>query len=779
MNQQKLQASSRVQYLIDHRHDDHDRKQIPTRTPYYEKAYEEYADSHVKLRIAHGFAAFLAGKKILIQPYDVLAGFSYRYTYRPTFPLNMPDDYDPLFRPPTGIDTFEEAEVGAKLNGFSPDSKEAQEMETFAHCVSHWLYKHWETGHILPGYERLINTGFDGLIEKTEAALKEATGTATIDLEAMLITEKAAIQYINRYAEYAAQLIATTNKVEEKEHLAKLEDALRHIAGGKPRTFLEAVQLIWLTHEMLYAESFPASFSFGRLDMYLHPFYEADLKAGRISHEEAVDIIDALWVKFGVTLHGYQNITIGGLDVDGNYVSNPLTIMMLQACRKTLFDQPLLCLRYHKSMPEEVWQESLELLKTGIGLPAFFIDDFCIPAKMRMGQSKEDATNYGLIGCVEMGCPGKEYSKTECLRVNVAKILELMFFAGKSTCTAVGTVIGSASMPSLKLGDKIIKDYIFPLFQKNDISEVNSFAELLDWYKYELTHHLQFSMTSINRLDTALPECYPTPFLSTLMEGCIETGKDITAGGAIYNNTGINLCGLANVADSLAAIRQLVFEEKRYTLETFKNAMAADYVGYDELVYDIERCPKYGNDKDSVDLLMADIVDAATKQIQSMDNPRGGKWQMGLYSVEDHAKMGIYTGALPDGKRKGEAMASAFSPVQGKDVVGPTASLNSMLKTDLTGATNGMVMDMKFTPSFFDKASHEKALRMLIDAYAAQGGGEIQFNVVGRDTLIDAQNHPEKHRELVVRVSGFSAVFTSLIKETQDEIIKRTEYKDI
>ncbi len=774
-----LTPSKNVQYLIDHRHDAHDRAQIPTRRPHYEKSYAENAHEDVKLRIAKGFASFLAEKKILICEHDILAGFAYRYTYKPSSPFNVPDDYDPLFRPPAGIDTFEEAEAGIVANGFADDSEDANHMRTFAQCVSKWLYKHWESGHIIPYFEKLIQQGYNAYIAETEKALETADEAQKIDLTAMLITEKAAVNYITRYADMAASMKESATQPAHKAQLEKMEKALRQIAGGKASTFYEAVQLIWLSHEMLYAENFPASLSFGRLDQYLYPFYAQDMAKGILTYQEAIDIIDALWVKFGITLHGYQNVTIGGLDAEGKDACNELTIIMLQACRKTLFDQPLLCLRYHKNMPEDVWAESVELLKTGIGLPAFFIDDFCIPAKERMGHSKEDAANYGLVGCVEMSCPGKEYAKTEALRVNVGKILEIMFFDGKSNCADRGAIIGNASMPSIAVSDKSIKDYTFPLFTQTRLQDITSFEQLVQWYKEEFTAHMRFSMDSINRLDSALPKCYPTPFLSVLIDGCIEKGKDVTAGGAIYNNSGINLCGLPNVTDSLQAIRELVFEQQKYTLQDFKNAMQADFVGFEDFEKDILACSKYGNDEDAVDALMAELVDAATQQVSIYTNPRGGRWQMGLYSVEDHAKMGMHTGALPDAKRNGEAMASAFSPVQGRDHVGPTATLNSMLKTDLSGATNGMVMDMKFTPSFFDKKSHTDALRMMIDAYAEQGGGEIQFNVVNKATLIEAQRNPEKHKNLVVRVSGFSAVFTSLIEETQNEIIKRTEYGDI
>ena len=506
---QNLQLSDRVKVILDHRHDYYDRSQIPTRRPHYENAFRKYADQSRDIQIAMGFKSFLAEKKILICEHDILAGFAFRYTYKPSFPFDLPDDYDPLYRPPAGIDTCEEAETGIIANGFAPDSKEAEEMRTFGKCVSKWFYKHWETGHIIPGYEALINTGFGAVIEKAKAQLTVADEAQKSAIQSMLICSEAASAYIERYAEFAKSLAETVDNPDHKAHLLRMEESLRHIAHGPARTFFDAVQMIWLTHEMLYAENFPASLSFGRMDQYLFPFYEKDLKQGVMTKADTVDILDALWIKFGITLHGYQNITIGGLNQKGEYVSNDLSIMMLQSCRKTLFDQPLVCLRYHDSMPDDLWEESVALLRTGIGLPAIFIDDFCIDAKKRMGHSPEDALEYGLVGCVEMGCPGKEYGKTEALRLNTGKILEIMFFNGKSNCLGSSGIIGNAVDQNLTVIEDKEEDYTYPLFTGDRLDKVANFREMLDWYKEELKAQLNFTMTSINRLRRRAAQVLP------------------------------------------------------------------------------------------------------------------------------------------------------------------------------------------------------------------------------------------------------------------------------
>ena len=295
-----------------------------------------------------------------------------------------------------------------------------------------------------------------------------------------------------------------------------------------------------------------------------------------------------------------------------------------------------------------------------------------------------------------------------------------------------------------------------------------------------IAKNCRIAVDSINLLVQALVDCYPTPFLSVLMEGCYAKGKDVTAGGTIYNQTGISACGMANVVDSLMAIKTLVFDRKEYTLEEMAAACAADFDGQEELLQKIrQQCPHFGNDEDEVDELMAQLIAWYADFVDQLENPRGGKYQLGLYSVEDHAYMGQHTGALPDGKRAGEALANGLSPVQGRDHKGPTAVIDSVVKTDLRPAANGMVLDLKFSPSFLEKPTHRHAIKAMLDTYFALGGVELQMNIVDRDTLLDAQAHPERHEDLVVRVSGFSALFVTLMKTTQDEIIARTEYGDL
>lgn len=754
MSVREMHASEAIRYIDEHKDENYDRSQIPVRDRCYREAFAEHPDEIRAVQFAYGFQRFLREKKIMINPHDLLAGNAYRYTYNTTLPVWCPEDFDPMYRPPMGVDPFDEAAVCNEFYGYEEGSEGFENVNRFATAVKNWLFKHWESGHIVPGYAALLNKGYGAILKECDEALKTADEKQTQFIRAMRITCESAIEYIHRYEALARQRAEETANPQWKANMLRIADACTQIAEGPATNFFEAVQLLWFAHELILAENVPASESPARIDQYLYPFYEKDKAAGTETYESASDLIQALWIKFSANLHSYQNVTIGGLDVNGVYQENDLTFICLQATRLLKYDQPILCMRYDDSMSDELWEEALATVRTGTGFPAFFSDKACVAAKKKMGQSDEDAYDYGMIGCVEMTCPGKEYSKTEVLRINWPKILELMLNDGKCS-----------------VSEDIIKPYT-----SRDLNSIETFDEFYAWYKDELLKHTKFGMEGVNRLDPMVPERFPTPYLSILMEGCIQNGKDVTGGGTKYNNAGVSACGQANAVDSLAVIQKLVFEDKKYTLREIADAAYCDFVGQEEMLRDIEHCPHYGNDDDKVDWMMADLTAACAQLIDSTRTPRGGKFQFGLYSVEDHAKMGLLTGGLPDGRTSTVAFANASAPVQGKDVNGPTAVVNSVLKSDLSVATNGMVLDLKFNPTFFETESHRKAFRSLLNTFFDNGGMEMQFNVIDRATLRDAQAHPEKHWNLVVRVSGFSAYFRSLMKTTQDEIIARTEY---
>ena len=347
--------------------------------------------------------------------------------------------------------------------------------------------------------------------------------------------------------------------------------------------------------------------------------------------------------------------------------------------------------------------------------------------------------------------PGKEFSHTEELRVNWAKVLELTLNDG--VCTVTGVDIG--------------------LKEKRRLEGIESFEEFFGWYKEELRHFLSLSMEGSNIKDRDFPNNKPYPFLSSSMQGCLEEGRYVTAGSTVYNFSTINGCGMANTANSLAAIQKLVYQDKKVTL-----SQLADMLHSSEALHEVlaTKYPKFGNDDDTPDSIMRDLVGVFCDEAESHSNPRGGRFQTGLYTVEAHSQMGKLTGTLPDGRERCTALASGFSPSQGTDLSGPTAVVKSLTKLDHRLLGNGMVLDLKFSPEFFENAEKSQAFKYLVETYFGLGGMEIQFNVVDRETLLEAQKSPENYRDLIVRVSGFSAYFNDLARVTQDEIIARTEH---
>ena len=754
MRAPELKLSDRIAFLKAHRLEDHKRFEIPHRDIVYEREITKHADLNRAQQFARAFAAFLAEKEIHLKKEDILAGFAYRYTYNTTLPMDMPPDFDPTRRPPCDIDPYRESRECIAYYGFEQGSENEVLMNTFALGVKNWLFKHWESGHILAGFPKLLEVGFAGLVKEAEAAYAENASPYT---EAMLVCMRAAVDYIARYEALAHEILAKTEDAEYRRTLRRIADSCHELTLGAPTSFFSAVQIVWIAHELLLVENEPSSLSLGRMDQYLYPFYRNDIDDGKLTYSEASDIMDALFIKFAATIHSYQNITVGGIGADGSWAGNDVTMLVLQSARKMRFDQPLICLRCAPDMPENIWAEAIANIRTGTGFPALFNDAVCIAAKKRMGIAEEDAKNYALIGCVEMGTPSKEYSKTEVLRINLPMILELMLSGGRC----------------LVSGDE------FPLKEKKELAEIASFDEFYAWYLEEMKFFADLSATAVNLLDPTVMQLYPTPYLSALMEGCMQKGLDVTGGGTVYNNTGINLCGMATIADELSAIRKVVFEDKICSLGELAQAMAADFAGYEVLQARLKNAPKFGEEDPFTDGLLADIIAQFSAHIETYDNPRGGKFQLGLYTVEDHSKMGLRTGAGADGRSAKVSLSNGFGTSQGRGINGPTAVANSVLRTDLSAATNGMVLDLKFSPAFLESEEHQQALRTLIEGYFADGGMEIQLNVVDRDTLIAAQKNPEQYEDLVVRVSGFSAFFTALMKETQDEIIARTEYSNM
>jgi len=702
----------------------------------YGRVFRENAHERQVTRMARALAAFLREKEILLYPEDLLAGHAQWHDF------SIPDDAVPAHtpRPETGADTGRPGERTI--------------VERFEKGRRIGLFGTALGGHVIGGYDRVLGMGLGAITETANAKLTHCEGAERDFIAACATVCQAATAYVLRYAEAAGDLAREADNEECRSHLQRIADACRWVATEPPRTFFEAVQLFWLTHEVITCEQPSGSLSLGRVDQLLYPYYARDLAAGALTRDEGAELIEALWVKFGALNLSYQNVVVGGAGQDGTYLANDVSLFCLRASRKLRMDQPLLSVRWHPSMPDAFWQEVQKLIETGTGFPALFNDEVAIAAKRGAGVPREDAENYAVVGCVELSVPGKEFSQTEGLRVNWAKVIELILNDGR--CTVTGETIGLRGTRKLE--------------------SIASFEEFLAWYKQELSDVTELGIQWLDLADRDFPERAPYPFLSATMEGCLESGTDVTAGGTVYNLSTVNGCGMANAADSLAAIRKIVFEERRASLPELAEALRRDLDGHEELSQVLaKRCPKYGNDDDDVDRILAELADHFCDRVESHRNPRGGRFQTGLYTVLWHARIGTLTGALPDGRRRGLALANGMSPSQGVDERGPTAVIRSNTKFDHRRLGNGMVLDLKFHPSFFTTDVNRKAFRQLVETYFRLGGMEIQFNVISRETLLEAQESPEQYRDLVVRVSGFSAYFVDLDEVCQNEIIARTE----
>ena len=768
----KRTVTRRIQVLKENRKKYARTSEIPVRDDAYREAVREYPEASVEEQYAYGFANTLAKKTILIPEADLLAGYLFQYTYNVNFPMKVSEDFDPAERAKFQMDMEREIEETKELQSESA----SDELDEFADAVETWLVKHWHSGHTLAGYEMLLNTGWGALLSQVEEQLGKAQSEKEKQtVHAFQIVLKACMSYMHRYLEEVERQLnklKRNNNIDKdncndsyndgfgtrRECLERMRDALTNIEREAPETFYEALQLLTLANEMMYCENIPSGISLGRIDYYLYPFYRKDVDAGRLNYEEAGELIEAFWLKCSCQKKAYQNMTLGGCNSDGQCSVNDLTYLCLESAANLRVDQPSVNFRWTDDMPEEAWQAVLALIRTGMGFPALLYDPCCMKAQMKNGVSKEDVWNYGFVGCVEMAIPGKENAMTELARLNLPKLLDLLLHQGKDTCS----------------------DKTFQMKNQKKPAEFKTYEELEQAYLNELEYWVRKIIRNLNRIEHLYAEKYPLPYLSVLTEDCIGSRKDVMAGGARYTGVGFNLGGIGTAVDALAAIRDVVYDKNMVTLEACMEILDDDFEDSEQIQrYLSARAPKYGNDQSrewDVDQIAFRLEKRVSDTLKEYRNYWGGPYRLGLYTVEDHAIMGIHTGATADGRKGGESLSNSSGASQGKDKHGPTALINSVTNFPMEEVGNGMVLDVKFTPSLLEEETGKRALRSLIGTYFHKGGMEMQISVVSGETLRAAQEHPENYADLIVRVSGFSAYFCSLRKATQDEIIKRTEH---
>lgn len=630
-------------------------------------------------------------------------------------------------------------------------------------------------GHILPDVEGWLRLGVTGIRENVEAARTRpemAVPERQVFYGAALIALQAAQEFMSRYARLAEGLAEKAEGDARRQELQRIAAVCDWVSENPPRDFWEAAQSLWFLFVLLQTESNASSFSPGRLDQYMLPFLEQDLASGHLTLPEAQELLEHLWIKFNeiVLLRksssaryfaGFPigfNIVLGGQLADGADATNMLSYMCLRAQADVGLTQPNLSIRIHRDSPQAFLMASAFVVSKGSGMPQVFSDEVIIPAQINRGIPPDDARNYAVVGCVELSTPGKALGWSDASMFNMTRVLELTLFGGRDPQT--GQQIGLDTPPLDEMGD---------------------FSEAEAAYDRQLAHFVDLMVRGCNIVDRIHAEMLPSPFLSLVIDACIERGLDVTAGGARYNFSGVQGVQIANVADSLAAVRQAVFEEKWLTGQELLQVLRSDYEG-DEVLRQrlISRVPKYGNDDNNVDTLAKRWADRYSELVAQYPTIRGGVYQPGFYTVSAHIPMGANVGATPDGRLAGEPLADGgLSPSAGRDFKGPTAVLRSVGKINLRLASNGTLLNMKFLPSFFDGQKALSKFVSLLRGFCSLEIPHVQFNVVSAETLRDAQSNPENYRHLVVRVAGYSAYFTELDRELQDEIIRRTEFDTV
>jgi len=610
------------------------------------------------------------------------------------------------------------------------------------------LFTRFPGGHVVPGYENILNYGIGKYLTYLKEKLNHADKDKNIFYQAELIVLKSLQELIKRYSDFAKVIAAQ----KDNRILQEISRNCDVIAYEKPVNFKQACQLLWLSHEVMILEGNIKGISMGRMDQYLYPFYKEDLKRGILDREEAYVLACSLWKKFSFDRKAlaFQNVTLGGLVDEEQDGCNELTILFMDAQLATRENQPMLSLRVNKYTPHHVWEKALNMISTGMGVPALFNDDVVMQAKRYAGVQKKDAINYSIVGCVEPTVGGKEYSQTEGLRINVAKVLELILFNG--ICPVTG------------------RRYSF--LKERELDSFLNFEDFYIYFKGELKVLINRACHLLKCADISYGKNWPAPYLSLFMDRCLEKGRDIADGGTKYHNLCINFAGMANVVDSLIAIKEIIYEKRMVSLTKVPQMMEHEFAGSESVRFALLDIPHYGNNQKEVDDLMKDLTEFIIDVLNRNRTNTGG-FQAGFYSVWLHAEMGKYMTASLDGRSKGAALASSLSPVQGTDKKGPLAVFHSVTKTPMNKMSNGMVLDLKFTPDFFKSASKREKIKMAVLEYFTMGGMEVQINVTDHDTLIQAQRHPENFRNLLVRVSGFSTYFVELEKVIQDEIILR------
>ena len=800
------------------------------------ESYRQTENEPMVIRRAKAFAHILENIPIVIRDLELIVGsttiaprgcqtypeFSYEWL-EAEFDTVETRSADPFYISEKTKQELKEANAYWKGKTTSELATSYMEPETLL-AMEHNIftpgnYFYNGVGHVTVKYGEVLAIGFSGIKAKAQAELDKlclADGDyqkKSRFLEAVMISCDAAIEYARRYARLALKEAEECTDPVRKRELLQIAQNCANVPEKGATGFYEACQSFWFVQQLLQIESSGHSISPGRFDQYMYPYYQKDMESGKITREFAQELMDCIWVKLNdlnkcrdaASAEGFagyslfQNLIAGGQNEEGIDVTNDLSFMSIQASMHVFLPQPSLSVRVWNGTPHEFLIRAAELTRTGIGLPAYYNDEVIIPSLMSRGLTLQDARDYNIIGCVEPQKSGKTEGWHDAAFFNMCRPLELVFSNGMDKGVRIGPATGN-------------------------VEDMTTFEQFYDAYKKQMDYAIQLLVNADNAIDMAHAERCPLPFLSSMVDDCMKVGKTVQEGGAVYNFTGPQGFGVANMADSLYSVKMLVYDKKKITMGELKEALATNYgkglgaedvaamtakianelkeagktIGEKEvaailntvvaaseapevkangerILKLIEEVPKFGNDISEVDAFARDVAYTYTEPLQNYKNPRGGSFQAGLYPVSANVPLGAQTGATPDGRLAYQPVADGVSPSAGKDVNGPTAAANSVSRLDHYIASNGTLFNQKFHPSALSGRNGLENFVGLIRSYFDQKGSHMQFNVVSRETLLDAQKHPEQYKHLVVRVAGYSALFTTLSKSLQDDIIRRTE----
>jgi formate C-acetyltransferase len=760
------------------------------------EAYRMTEGEEIQIRRAKAFKYIVENMTLRIMPDELVVGNNGRYIKGGVlYPENnvewIAKDLD-LFevRPQDPYKCTEETK--AEIRKHVPYWMKHRKWNLFASMIPEETMKVYQTeiynaglplnfgiGHANCSYGKVLNKGFKGIMADIDGKLsKISLGGNPEDQEkynfyrAAKIAMEAAITYCKRYAAYAAELAEKEKDAGRREELLQISRMSEWVSENPARNFREACQLFFFTHVLQWIEQDGYSWTPGRFDQYMYPFYEKDVQSGLITREEVQELVECLYVKFSEINQFVdsgsarywagdptgQDLIVGGVDEYGRDVTNEMSYICLDAMEHIRLIQPNLSVRYHEGTPEKLRIRAAEVIKTGIGMPQNFTDKIAIDALMNRGISLKDARNFCIIGCVELVVGEDNWGNGGAAWVTVPKMLELALNQGVSRYGKnKGQRIGVAT---------------------RDPGTFASYEEVWEAFVEQLKYFVYHGAIIMNTADWIHGELTPQPYFSSLCLSPIENGRDTTRGGTRYNVLCPQAVGIVNVGDSLAAIKKLVFEDKLFTMKEIIDMLDTNFEGKEAERQALQnRAPKYGNDDDYVDGIVAEVGRIWCEEVAKYTIPRrGGVHSPGIYTVISNVPFGAIVGALPSGRLAGFPLADGgLSPQVGADKKGPSAVINSAAKIDQRLASNGTLLNQRFHPSALEGDQGSRNLASLIKTYQEKGGYHIQFNVVSSETLRDAQQNPEKYQDLLVRVAGYSAYFTSLSAEVQDNIIRRAE----